>query len=348
MWKKVVPLSKQRAGRSTTIGDVAVRAGVAVATVSRVLNESPLVADATRARVLDAIRDLSYRPSRVARNLSLQRTHTVAALVPIFNHASTLERLGGVVARLADSRYDVALFTIERPERRDDSFGLLSHPGRADGVLIVSMPPTDAEVERFRRAGIPVVVVDGQHRELPSIVIDDFDGGEIATRHLIDLGHRRIAFLGDPPASPYHLATRYGRRDGYLDTLRAAGLAPSPHYVREGPHDRHVAHRLTDELLALPEPPTAIFAGSDTQALGVLEAAERAGLTVPGDLSVVGFDDIGVAAYVGLTTVRQPLQASGERGAELMLEILDGAPIPPICERLSLELVARKTTAPPR
>jgi len=343
----MAPLSGGQPGK-TTIADVAAHAGVGVATVSRVLNESPLVASPTRARVLEAISALGYRPSRAARNLSLQRTHTVAALVPVFDRASTLERLGGVVGRFADSSYDVALFSLERPERREQEFALLADPGRVDGVLIVSMSPTDAEVAHFRGTGVPIVVIDGQHPSLPSIVIDDTAGGELATRHLIDLGHRRIAFVGDPPGSPYHLTTPYGRLEGYRASLRAAGLETPPEYVKQGGPERHVVHRLAQELLALPKPPTAIFAGSDTQALGVLEAVERAGLDVPGDVSVVGFDDIAFAAYVGLSTVRQPLRASGERGGALMLELLDGAPATPLCESLPLELVARKTTAPPR
>ena len=344
----VAPLSSKGQDGKATIAHVAARAGVGVATVSRVLNESPLVAAATRARVLDAIRALEYRPSRVARNLSLQRTHTVAALVPVFDRASTLERLGGVVGRFAESTYDVALFSLERPERREKEFALLADPGRVDGVLVVSMSPTDAEVERFETAGIPVVVIDGQHTALPSIVIDDAAGGELATRHLIDLGHRRIAYVGDPPGSPYHLTTRYGRREGYQESLRSAGLESPPEYVKEGGHERHIVHRLTEELLTLPHPPTAIFAGSDTQALGVIEAAERLGFGVPRDVSVVGFDDIAVTAYVGLSTVRQPLRASGQRGGELMLELLAGGPRAPLCETLPLELVARKTTAPRR
>lgn len=343
----MAPLSETGSAGKVTIADVAARAGVGAATVSRVMNESPLVAAHTRARVLEAIEELGYRPSRVARNLSLRRTHTVAAVVPVFGRASTLERLGGVVARFADSTYDVALFSLERPERRGKEFALLADPGRVDGVLVVSMSPGDDEVARFRSAGIPVVVIDGAHPALPSIVIDDTAGGELATRHLLDLGHRRIAFVGDPPGSPYHLTTPYGRLEGYRESLRAAGLASPPDLVREGGNDRHIVHRLTEELLGLPDRPTAIFAGSDTHALGVLEAAERAGLAVPDDLSIVGFDDIAVAAYVGLTTVRQPLQASGERGGELMLELLGGAPSTPLYETLPLDLVVRKTTAPP-
>jgi DNA-binding LacI/PurR family transcriptional regulator len=343
----MAPLSTEPDGR-TTIADVAAHAGVGVATVSRVLNESPLVAASTRARVQEAISALGYRPSRAARNLSLQRTHTVAALVPQFERASTLERLGGVVGRFADSSYDVALFSLERPERREREFALLADPGRVDGVLVVSMSPTDAEVARFRSAGIPVVVIDGQHTSVPSIVIDDTAGGELATRHLIDLGHRRIAFVGDPPGGPYHPTTRYGRLEGYRACLGEAGLSTPLEYVKQGAPERHVVHRLTQELLTLPEPPTAIFAGSDTQALGVLEAVQRAGLDVPGDVSIVGFDDVAFAAYVGLSTVRQPLRASGARGGELMLELLGGAPATPLCESLPLELVARKTAAPPQ
>ncbi len=342
----MAPLPEHTDGK-TTIADVAASAGVGVATVSRVINDSPLVAATTRARVLDVIQALGYQPSRLARNLSLQRTHTVAAVVPVFDRASTLERLGGVVGRFAESSYDVALFSLERPERREKEFALLADPGRVDGVLIVSMSPTDDEIDRLRSADLPVVVIDGRHPAVPSIVIDDASGGELATQHLLDLGHRRVAFVGDPPGSPYHLTTRYGRRDGYRQALHRAGIESPAGYVKEGGHERHIVHRLTEELLALPDRPTAIFAGSDTQALGVIEAVERAGLSVPRDVSVVGFDDVAVGAYVGLSTVRQPLRASGQRGGELMLELLAGGDRGAICETLPLEIVVRKTTAPP-
>ena len=195
--------------------------------------------------------------------------------------------------------------------QRDVYLGRGAPLDRSDGMLIVSLAPRDDEVDAFVRAGAPVVVLDAFHPRLPCLRIDDVAGGMLATRHLIELGHERIAFLGDRPEPGLGFVSSDRRRDGYRHALQEAGLPILPELQRTGPHGREVAHRLTTELLTLDEPPTAIFAASDTQALGVLEAASFEGFSVPDDLSVVGFDDVEVAPYVGLTTVHQPLAESG-------------------------------------
>jgi DNA-binding LacI/PurR family transcriptional regulator len=153
--------------------------------------------------------------------------------------------------------------------------------------------------------------------------------------------------MGDDSDPRYGFVSSARRFEGHRRALRAAGLPAPREYRREGPHGRAIAHRLTRELLGLPDRPTAIFAASDTQALGVLEAATAAGLDVPGDLSVVGFDDLEVSAYVGLTTVRQALRDSGRRGAELLVAAVEGRAPAPLEEVLPLELVARRTAGPP-
>jgi LacI family transcriptional regulator len=173
-------------------------------------------------------------------------------------------------------------------------------------------------------------------------------GGALATRHLLDLGHERIAFVGDTSDPRYRFVASGRRLEGYRDALEAAGIRFDPELQRFGPHGRQVAHRLTTELLSLDEPPTAIFAASDLQALGVLEAAGYEGVAVPEDLSVIGFDDLEVSAYVGLTTVRQPLEESGRRGLERLLSVMAGDDAGPLEERFELELQVRRTTAPPR
>jgi LacI family transcriptional regulator len=326
-----------------TIVDVATRASVGVATVSRVLNGHSNVRPATRARVLDAIAALDYRPSSVARSLSLGKTMVVAVVLPWFTSPSAVERVRGIVAGVADSPYDVMLFDVESEDRQRRAFELFGRGDRADGLLIVSTLPPEADIARLRAAGAPCVLVDAQHPSLPSVVIDDFAGGELATRHLIELGHRRIAFIGDMPPE-FRFVWSRDRTRGYFHALEQAGIELGPEYVRVGTRLLHVARSVALELLNLPEPPTAIFAASDTQALGVLEAARSLGLAVPEQLSVVGFDDVQLASYVGLTTVRQPLYESGRRGAELLLRALSGQPLPAHSEQLPLELVVRRTT----
>jgi DNA-binding LacI/PurR family transcriptional regulator len=329
------------------IADVAARAGVGVATVSRVLNGHANVRPATRERVLEAIRTLGYRPSSVARNLSLGRTLVIGVVVPFFTSPSAVERVRGVVSALAGSSYDLLLFDVESEERQRRAFDLLDRPDRADGLLVVSLVPPESEIERLRAAGIPCVLVDAPHPELPNVVIDDVAGGELATRHLLELGHRRIAFIGDKPVDPFRFASSRDRTTGYERALERFEVERRPEYLREGTHNLHVARSIALELLRLSEPPTAIFAASDTQALGVLEAARTLGLRVPGQLSVVGFDDVEVASYASLTTVRQPLHESGRRGAELLLAALGGDSLGAYSEQLPVELVVRGTTAPP-
>lgn len=327
------------------IADVADRAGVGVATVSRVMNGSAGVRPATRERVLEAIRALNYRPSSVARSLSLQRTMVVAALLPWFTNPSAVQRVRGIVEGLSSSEYDLMVFDIESEDRQRRAFELYDRGDRADGLLVVSTRPAEEQVGRITAAGIPCILVDAVHPALPSIAVDDVAGGEMATRHLAELGHRRIALIGEPPPE-FRFEWSSDRTRGYERALERAGIEVRPEYVREGTRLLHVARAIATELLSLPERPTAIFAASDTQALGALEAARSLGIRVPEELSIVGFDDIEVASYVGLTTVRQPLVESGRRGAELLLRALSRRPVDLRTELLPLELVVRSTTGP--
>jgi LacI family transcriptional regulator len=333
------------AGSPARIADVAARAGVGVATVSRVLNGHASVRPSTRERVAEAIEALNYRPSSLARSLSLQRTMVVAALLPWFTNPSAVQRVRGIVDGLSGSHYDLMVFDIESEDRQRRAFELFDRGDRADGLLVVSTLPPEPEIERIRAAGIQCVLIDAVHSSFPSIAVDDVAGGEIATRHLLNLGHRRIALIGDPPPE-FRFDWSRDRTRGYERALASAGIEVRSDYVREGTRLPHVAGAVAGELLSMAERPTAIFAASDTQALGVLEAARAHGVRVPEELSVVGFDDIEVAGYVGLTTVRQPLVESGRRGARLLLDALEGRTVEPLRELLPLELVVRSTTGP--
>jgi DNA-binding LacI/PurR family transcriptional regulator len=324
-----------------TISEVARHAGVGIATVSRVLNGSPAVRDETRQRVLDAIAELGYAPNPAARALSTGRTLSVGVVAPFFTRPSVMERLRGISHVLAGAGYQLVLFDVERPGQDSESFRTL--PGGLDGLLSISLCPPEADLARFESAGMPVVLVDHPDLRLPGVYTDDVAGGRLAAEHLLELGHRRIAFIGDFEHNYHGFTSSAMRRRGYEQALAAAGLGAEPPLVRRAAHGREPAAALTRELLASEDPPTAIFAASDTQAIGVLEAAEELGVDVPGDLSVVGYDDIELARYAGLTTVAQPLEESGARGAELLLAALDGAATGG--RQLPVELVVRSTTS---
>jgi LacI family transcriptional regulator len=330
-----------------TISDVAKHAGVGLGTVSRVLNGSSQVRESTRARVLEAIEALDYRPNPLARGLSRGRCQTLGVVVPFFTHASAVERLRGVVAALDESRYDLVLFNVESPLHRDLHLASITGRDRADGLLIMSLPIPQRDLTRLTSAGIPVVLVDARGSGVAAVVSDDVAGGRMATEHLVALGHTSIAFIGDDPKNSFGFTSSAQRQDGYAAVLAEAGIPFRSELVRHGAHDRLVAQHLAAELLAEHDPPTAVFASSDVQATGVLAAAAARGLRVPQDLSVIGFDDIELSAYVGLTTVHQPLFDSGQLGAQLLLDAVSGN-VPPATEHvIPLTLVERATTAAP-
>lgn len=333
--------------RTPTISDVARRAGVGRGTVSRVLNERPNVDPDTRERVREAIRELDYVPSASARRLSLGRTHTIAVVVPYLTRPSVVERLRGIEQALAQAGFDMIVFNVETPERRDDVLRNLPRPARVDGLILVSIAPHENELRQIRRADLPIVLIDAHHRSLPRVVVDDVGGGRLAARHLLDIGHVRIGFVGDPMRPPIGFSSSRLRLRGVEQALRADGVAIPEELVALGEHGRQRARELASDLLRTPLPPTAIVAASDTQALGVLEAAAELGLQVPGDLSVVGYDDIEAADYVGLTTIHQPLMETGSRAVRRLLGQIGGSPQPALREVLDVWLVGRGTTSPP-
>jgi len=194
-----------------TIRDVAKRAGVGVGTVSRVLNDRPSVREVTRQKVISAIEALDYTPSPIARRLSLRKTLTIAVIVPFFTRPSFVERLRGVEFALADSEYDLVLFNVETTAKRDAYFRDVPRRERVDGLLIISLSPHDGDVDRFLKSRVPTVLIDAQHPTLSRAVIDDVAGGRLATRHLIDLGHREIAYVSDHLQNPFNFVSSRDR-----------------------------------------------------------------------------------------------------------------------------------------
>jgi len=316
-----------------------------VGTVSRVLNDSPGVAQATRERVRAVMDELGYQPSTTARNLSLGRTQTLGVIAPFFTSPSVVERLRGIDDVVGRSPYDLTLFNIETRDQRRAALRRFARRDRLDGVLIISLPLTPGEVRALHRDGLPAVCVDVANAVLPHVSIDDVAGGALAARHLLEAGHRQIAFVGDVEENPFGFASSERRLEGFREALRSADVELPPSYVRRGPFGRATAGRLTRQLLGLSRRPTAIFAASDVQAFGVLDAAARAGHTVPDDLSVIGFDDIELAAAIGLTTVRQPLRESGRAGAQLLLAAISGNGVGPRAPLPELAVVRRRTVS---
>lgn len=337
--------------KTVTIRDVARQAGVSVATVSRAINGKQVVSAQTRDRILSVMQDLNFSPSPAARSLSLGRTLTVGVVVSFLTRPQAAERLRGVDAVLADSEFDLVIYNVESVQKRNHYLGTLAQSQRTDGLLVMSLPPQPDAVHALSQGPIPVVFIDVHTTSVAAmsrVVGDDVAGGALAARHLLALGHRAIGFIGDAAEDPFGFTSSRDRQDGLIRELLSAGITIPPEWIGHGAHGRYEARELAHGMLSGNVRPTAIFAASDTQALGVIAAAREAGLHVPDDLSVIGYDDIESADYVGLTTISQQLVESGRRGAEILLAEIEHRSEQPRIAQLAPELVIRATTAPPK
>lgn len=338
-WKKLM-LTR---GNRPTIYDVAERAGLSIATVSRVLNSPDKVNEATRARVMEAIDALGFVPKAEARARALQSTGRIGVLTPFFTAPSFVQRLRGVAAALVETHHELVIYTVESQESLKNYLSTLPLTASLDGLIVMSLAFDPAEARRLVDHGLQTVLIEFPQKLFSSVEIDDVAGGEMAVEYLLDKGHRRIAFLGDTDLPEYAIHPVSLRLVGYRKAMAAAGLAAPEHYIRLAPYSPEQARQVARELLALSDPPTAIFAATDLQAIGVLKAARELGLRVPNDLALIGFDDLDAADYVDLTTVRQPLDDSGRVAVELLLERIADPSRPLKHVQLALSIVERGT-----
>jgi LacI family transcriptional regulator len=331
-------------GPRVTITDVARRAGVSTATVSKVINERYGVASRTTTHVQAVIEELGYESSLVARSLRSHKTNVIGILVAEFEPFSA-EILKGASIGLGDSGYALLAYTGGQLtggvgwERR--------YLSRLSGTLIdgaVLVTPTVLEAG----AGVPVVAIDPHAGPsgLPTVDSDNFTGAVQAVEHLLGLGHRRIGFIGGRS----DLESSRLREAGYRKALADAGIDVDPSLVRAGDYRKDSTHEPARELLTLPARPTAIFAANDLSAIGTLEIARALGLEVPAELSIIGFDDIPESALTNppLSTVHQPIQQMGAAAIALLITLMDGTPVDQTHIRLVTSLVERGSTAPPR
>jgi LacI family transcriptional regulator len=325
----------------STIREVAGRARVSPTTVSHVLNATRFVSDEIRTRVLQAMAELAYRPNAVARSLRRGRTHTLGLVLPDSANPYFAE-LGRAIETAAFSRaHSVILCNTEGDLRRERAYLDLLAKGQVDGLLLVPAGDHGDGLRGLLRRGPPVVLVDRAVADEPvdAVLSDKRGGAYLATRHLLALGHRRVGCIGGPSG----LAVTGQRLQGYRDALRETGLPVDEGLVRRGDYHPGSGRAAARELLEAPDPPTAIFAGNDLMAFGVLRAAAELGRRVPADLALVGFDDIELASYTSppLTTVTQSAAEVGRAAVELLLERLADPARPPVRRTLPTRLVVR-------
>lgn len=333
-----------------TIRDIASLAGVSIATVSRVLNDRPDVAPGTREAVLEVVRKHSFATNRSARALSGGRTGLVGMTTPMVQGAYFALVLSGASEALYEQDMRVIVCpTLHQHEREVTLLDRLVH-GTTDGAIIQLPEESSDELKALLDQGYPVVVVDPRlplDEDIPCVSAAHSAGARAATKHLLGLGHRRIAAITGPKG---WVATE-DRRNGYHAALAAAGVLPEAELEVEGAHWQ-IPHGFAaaSELLDLDPLPTAIFAFNDNMAIGAMQAARARGLRVPEDLSIVGFDDLEEAALVtpALTTVRQPLAEMGRMAVSLLLRLLDKQRVEALRVELATKLVVRESTAAPR
>ncbi len=326
------------------MAEVALLAGVSKPTVSRVISGSAPVTADTRARVLQAIADLGYRPNELARSLSLGRSTSVSVVVPFITHPSSVEYIRGILDGFRGVDYPISIFDVENETDRDSHLESLYATRPPVGSIIIALGLSPDQSSRLLGAEVPTVLIESAQEHLPSVLLDNERAGAMAADHLLRLGHTDIAFIGDTEDSPLGFVGSAQRRKGLEAALSRAGIAMPSAYVKTAEHGREEAQKGALKLLDLPQPPTAVFAASDAQALGVLDAARHRGLRVPEDLSVVGCDDIELAADLGLTTISVGLYGGGKRAAELLLALLDNPDAEPTHVTLEVNLKTRSTT----
>lgn len=331
-----------------TIYDLAREAGVGIGTVSRCLNNHPSVSAETRARVLSVVKRLSYQPHAYAQRLASKKTNTVSAIIPYFTNYFFVQVLQGVQDKAAELGFDLILYGVNNPAQVEYYLRRSLHRGHVDGVMFFSMKFPESFVEKFKQMRLPLVLVDAFHSEFDSIHVKNKEGAADATRHLVRLGHRRIAMIdGSLDSLPGR-----DRLDGYRSALEEAGIGFTMDRVvisgseKQDGFSREAGRISMKQVLELPrrgDPITALFIASDVQAIGALEVAREADVRIPEDIAVVSFDDIELAQHAELTTMRQPMYEMGVLALETLHARLKNPDAPPSVTAFLPELVIRRS-----
>ncbi|MBQ1080540.1 MULTISPECIES: LacI family DNA-binding transcriptional regulator [unclassified Nocardiopsis] len=336
------------AKRRPTLAEIAGEAGVSVSTVSKVINGHLDVAAETRRQVERLLEHHRYQQRRH------RKRRPVGLIDLVFLDLGSpwaMEILTGVEEVTHDAGFGVVVSAVHDRKRSRPGRRWLDNiqARRSDGVVLVLSELPSQQQEQLDALGVPVVLVDpvgDPAREIPAVGAANWDGGLTATEHLIGLGHRRVAMLAGPP----DVMCSRARVDGYRSAMRDAGLPVPDGYVSHGDFLAGTGKDLTEVLLDLPEPPTAIFAGSDQMARGAYEVLYKRGLRVPDDVSVVGFDDLPEARWATppLTTVRQPLRDMAQMATRMLFDLVNGNEPETTRVELATRLVRRDSTAPPK
>jgi LacI family transcriptional regulator len=329
-----------------SLQEVAARARVSIATVSRVINKSDKVVLETRAAVEKALRELDYRPSRVARRLRMNsgRANLVGLIIPDIQNPFYAEIARGVEDAAYANQYALLLCNSDEDLEKERFYLEVMRAESVDGVVLPPFDDTDKAVVERVKAGMPIVCVDRSLARVKTdlVEIDNHQGAFEAVSHLISRGHKHIGLI----EGRAQVSTSRERRRGYIDALGAGGVSLRKELMRAGDFKQESGRVLTNELLALRQPPTALFVLNNLMTVGALAALHNQGLRIPQDVAIIGFDDLPWAEALDppLTVIRQPAREVGRQAMELLLRRIMEPTRPPVTVRLRPELVIRRST----
>jgi DNA-binding LacI/PurR family transcriptional regulator len=329
--------------KKPTIYDVAKHAGVSITTVSRILNDSDKVKPETQRRVLASIDALGFVPKAEARARAMQRNGRIGVITPFLTAPSFIQRLRGIANALTPKNFELIIYTIDSTERLRRYLSTLPLTGNLDGLIILSLQVSDMEAHHLIEHKLPTVLVEYPHSRLNCVEIDDVEGGRMAANYLLGKGHHRIAFLGDTDLPEYAIHPVGLRLSGFRQALKEAGIELPDALVRLAPYTQEQTRQAAIELLKTSNPPTAIFAATDFQALSMIKVARQLGIKIPEELAVIGFDDLDMAEYTDLTTIRQHLDESGRLAIEILLAHIEDNSRPVQHIKLPLTIIERMT-----
>lgn len=334
--------------KKASVYDVAQRAGISIATVSRALNQPHRLSAETREKVLAAIAELNYVPDGEA-SARARSSHTrIAVVSPLHTYPGFPARLRGIILALEALEAEVIVFNVDvmklRERQQFKYFDSLAASGRYDAMIIMSLPLQSQYLDRIDRTGFPTVLIETEDDRFPSIQVDHQYGAELATEHLIEKGYESIGFLGFKNIQNYALDASVLREKGFRSAMAKRGKEIDESYIYVSGYGIDAANDVTRTMWKKGDHPRAIFCASDLNALGVLKTAKELKLRVPEDIAIVGFDDIDMASYMDLSTIKQPMEDTGRVAAELVINLLKKNQVTTRKVLLDLSLVSRKTS----
>jgi LacI family transcriptional regulator len=329
--------------RKPNIYDVAEKAGVSIATVSRVINSPGKVAVETRQKVQSIVASLGFVPHPVASERARTSFKRIGVLTPFFTAYSFVQRLRGVSSAVSHEEYEIITYSVENLEQLDNYLSMLPASQRVDGLILMSLPFPQESARLFLHFGIPMVSIERSYPEFSSVTVDNVAGGRLAAQFLLSKGYRKLAFMGDGGNASYAYSAAERRLMGFSEVLAEEGVELPErcrifHYF-----GLEYAYKAARELLT-DDAPDAVFAASDFEAVVVVKAARDLGLAIPDDLAVMGFDNIELAGFLDITTIDQHLDESGRTATEILVSELGSERRTARNIQLNLNVVERSTT----